>query len=41
MEKFFLLGLEQNIKMGETSRKLAEDKFDENIVINKYLAELA
>jgi hypothetical protein len=34
------LAPEQRDAMGETSRKLAEDTFDENLVVQKYLDAL-
>ncbi|MFW5793714.1 MAG: glycosyltransferase family 4 protein [Bacteroidota bacterium] len=37
LEDFITLSDEQKIKMGAESRKLAEKKFDEKIVIDKYL----
>lgn len=40
MERFFLLSQSEKLDMGQNSRKLAEEKFDERIVIKKYLDEL-
>ena len=37
MERILNLNFEERLKMGEESRKLAESKFNERIVIDKYL----
>ena len=37
MEMILNLNFEERLKMGEESRKLAEIKFNERIVIDKYL----
>ena len=39
MEKFINLAYKEKLQMGKNARKVVEDKFDRNIVINKYLEE--
>lgn len=40
MEMILNLNYEERLKMGQESRKLAENKFNESIVINKYIKAL-
>ena len=40
MENLLLIPIEELRGMGERSRQLAEDEFDESLVINTYLTEL-
>ena len=41
VEKFLALSVEDREKMGIAARKIVEKEFDRNIVIDKYLKEVA
>lgn len=41
VEHFLALSLEKRAEMGKNARKRMEEKFDRNIVVQKYLAEIA